>query len=151
MAPSLDFVSIRQDYEEEEQPVAKKRKTSLCGHDDDELETTLFSATPPHPLGVRPLGNAYESKLNLKSRSGALAGLPEEVLFQTLEYLDGETLIRLGATCKVLYAFSRAEELWKALFVECVCLFHRTIQIVYHFFHTSSSAAVLGHLHKIWG
>lgn len=135
MAPSLNFVSIQQDYEVEEQPVAKKRKTSLSVlDDDDELEPALFSATPPHPLGVKPLGNAYESKLNLKSHSGALARLPEELLFQTLEYLDGETLTRLGATCKVLYAFSRAEELWKALFVECVCLFRRTIQIVYHFF-----------------
>ncbi len=72
----------------------------------------------PHPLGIKPLGNAYEAKRNIKILSGAFAHLPDELLLQLLDYMRSSDLLKLGGTCKALYAFSRTEELWKALFVE---------------------------------
>ncbi|KAF2234507.1 Clavaminate synthase-like protein [Viridothelium virens] len=75
-------------------------------------------AVPSHPLGVRPSGNAYTSTRNIKSNAGWFAILPDETLLQMLEYLEAPELLRLGATCKAIHAFSRAEELWKALLIE---------------------------------
>lgn len=75
-------------------------------------------AVPAHPLGVRPSGNAYTTTRNLKANAGLLAALPDDLLLQFLECLDASDLLRLGATCKALHAFSRAEELWKTLLIE---------------------------------
>nr|POE49472.1 f-box protein [Quercus suber] len=71
-----------------------------------------------HPLGVRPAGNALTATVNLKPASGSFAALPDELLAQFLEYLGAVDLLRLGGSCKALYAFTRNEELWRALFVE---------------------------------
>lgn len=71
-----------------------------------------------HPLGVRPSGNALTSKFNLKDSCGRFALLPDELLMHFLESLNVPHLLRLGSTCKALHAFTRNEELWRALFVE---------------------------------
>jgi len=71
-----------------------------------------------HPLGVRPSGNAFTSEINPKSACGSYAILPDEALAQSLEYLEAADLLRLGATCKALHAFTRSEDLWKTLFIE---------------------------------
>lgn len=34
-----------------------------------------------------------------------------------LEMLEARELVRLGGTCRFFYAFTRAEELWRGLFV----------------------------------
>ena len=73
---------------------------------------------PPHPLGIKPSGNVYTATRDARSAIGLFNYLPDEVLMTLLEYFDSKLLIRLGATCKALYAFTRAEELWKALFIE---------------------------------
>lgn len=73
-----------------------------------------------HPLGIRPSGNAYLSDINLKKACGSFAILPDEILAVVLEYLDAATLLRLGATCRALHAFTRSEDLWKAFFTESV-------------------------------
>jgi hypothetical protein len=75
---------------------------------------------PPHPLGVKPQGNAYTSttKSNLRHNVGYFASLPDELIAHFLEYLDSDQLLRLGSTCKALHAFTRADDLWRALFVE---------------------------------
>ena len=75
------------------------------------------TTVPTHPLGVKPLGNAYTAKLNIRTRAGELALLPDELIIQILEWLEINDLLRLGSTCKALYAFSREEELWKTLFL----------------------------------
>ena len=80
-------------------------------------ETGNTLIVPSHPLGIRPLGNAYTARQNLKTNAGALAILPDESLLQILEFLDAPDLLRVGATCKALFAFSRAEELWKSLLI----------------------------------
>lgn len=76
------------------------------------------SAVRRHPLRVRPSGNALTSQLNLKAACGGFAVLPDELLAQLLEILQAQDLLQLGATCRALHAFTRNEELWRALFVE---------------------------------
>ncbi len=73
---------------------------------------------PPHPLGVKPAGNAYTSKENLRSSLGSFRALTDELIIQVLEFLEASSLLRVGATCKALFAFASLEELWKALFIE---------------------------------
>jgi len=71
-----------------------------------------------HPLGVRPSGNALTASINLKQACGYLAALPDELLVQLLEGPEARDLLLLGGTCRALYAFTRNEELWRALLVE---------------------------------
>ncbi len=78
------------------------------------------SVVPPHPLGVKPAGNAYVSYENIKSVAGFFSMLSDELIVQVLEVLDHRLLLRLGATCKALYAFCRFDDLWRTLFVEYV-------------------------------
>ena len=75
-------------------------------------------AVPSHPLGVKPAGNAYVSRENAKSAAGLFATLPDEILVQIFDSLDARTLLRIQRCCKALYAFSRFEDLWKALCIE---------------------------------
>lgn len=89
--------------------------------DQTALEDNNASAVlPPHPLDVRPAGNAYTSKINLRSATGFFRQLKDELINEILEYLDAQSLIQIGSTCKALYAFSRSEELWKTLFLKYI-------------------------------
>lgn len=81
----------------------------------------MSTAIPPHPLRIKPSGNAYTSALNLRDTStGLFAVCPDELIIELLGYLDAASLTLLGATSKAFYAFSRHEELWKILFIEYV-------------------------------
>ena len=97
----------------EEQRPSKRPKTVANNNTSMADEAEL----PSHPLAVRPLGNAYTATENLKSRCGQFARLPDELLNHLLETLDESALVRLGSTCKALYAFTRADELWRNLFI----------------------------------
>jgi hypothetical protein len=99
-------------------PTKKVRLTPVANPFTDDMEAGA-TALPTHPLGVKPAGNAYSCPVseNLKSRCGAFALLPDELLSHILESFDCDTLIRLGSTCKALYAFTRLDELWRALFI----------------------------------
>ncbi|KAF2118359.1 F-box domain-containing protein [Lophiotrema nucula] len=77
----------------------------------------VAAAIPTHPLEIKPSGNAYTASENLKTRCGAFARLPDELLSHILESFEADVLIRLGSTCKALYAYTRLDELWRALFV----------------------------------
>ena len=75
-------------------------------------------AIPPHPLGVKPLGNRYLAEASLARDSvGTLAYLPDELLMIVLEFLGALQLTFLGSTCRFLYSFCHSEELWRALFL----------------------------------
>ncbi|KAJ5114929.1 hypothetical protein NUU61_000688 [Penicillium alfredii] len=75
-------------------------------------------AIPCHPLGVKPSGNALLAATHsLRDAIGAFQRLPDDLILLSLEVLDGASLLQIGQTCKAFYAFTRAEELWKALFV----------------------------------
>ncbi|KAI9720386.1 MAG: hypothetical protein M1812_002892 [Candelaria pacifica] len=75
---------------------------------------------PPHPLKLKPAGNAYTSRENLRISLGSLTALTDELIIQTMEFLDGISLLKIGATCKALFAFASLEELWKSLFIGSV-------------------------------
>ncbi|KMU76600.1 hypothetical protein CISG_05743 [Coccidioides immitis RMSCC 3703] len=75
---------------------------------------------PSHPLGVKPSGNGLTASYNLRSSIGYFGILPDELISLLLESLDVKALRSLGATCKALHAFTRSEELWKAIFIEYV-------------------------------
>ena len=100
-------------------PPVKKQRISIA-HEESSAADDLgdSSLVRRHPLGLRPSGNALTSTVNLKSSFGLFAYLPDELISQFLEILDPATLLRLGGTCRGLFAFTRNEELWRALFVE---------------------------------
>lgn len=85
--------------------------------DDDEYTDEIAAAIETHPLHIKPEGNAYTASENIKSRCGVFARLPDELLNLVLESFDHDCLVRLGSTCKALYAFTRLDELWRALFI----------------------------------
>ncbi|KAL9113477.1 MAG: hypothetical protein Q9227_002518 [Pyrenula ochraceoflavens] len=49
---------------------------------------------------------------------GFFCQLPDELLELCLELLDWKSLLRLGSTCRALFAFSSNDDLWKFLFSE---------------------------------
>lgn len=104
-----------------EEPPVKRQRVVVPARTHDSLDDDKDSAlVRRHPLGVRPSGNALTARVNLKSAFGLFARLPEELLASILETLDAPTLLRLGSACRGLHAFTRSEELWRALFVEYV-------------------------------
>lgn len=78
---------------------------------------------PHHPLGIKPTGNAFTASRNIKSAAGLFSDIPDEIIIQVLELLHARSLLRLGATCKALYAFCHFDENWKALFIRYVFYF----------------------------
>lgn len=100
----------------------KRMKTATSLHlpnrSNDPEEDDTVTSVRRHPLGVRPSGNAYTSSVNLKDSCGLFATLPDELITQILEVLEPQDLLRLGGTCRALHAFTRNDELWRALFVE---------------------------------
>jgi F-box-like len=76
-----------------------------------------LEAIPCHPLGVRPSGNALFATSNLRDAIGTLNALPDELIVMCLEFLDAASLLKLGRSCKALYAFTRSEDLWKTFLV----------------------------------
>jgi F-box-like len=72
---------------------------------------------PCHPLGVKPSGNGWVAAHNLRRAIGAFMVLPDEVLLILLEHFGSSTILKLGCTCKALYAFARSEDVWKSLFI----------------------------------
>ena len=98
---------------------SKRVKTSVATEvesDDDDVVVAAI-AVPSHPLRIKPAGNAYTASENIKSRCGLFASLPDELLSHIFESFEADVLIRLGSTCRALYAFTRLDELWRALFV----------------------------------
>jgi hypothetical protein len=83
----------------------------------NESVATGRDTIPCHPLGVKPSGNGLTAAWDLRSASGTIAILPDELILILLEYLDSSTLVCFGQTCKALYAFTRSEDIWKALFI----------------------------------
>lgn len=99
-------------------PPVKKQRIEVATDESSIDDTSDSSLVRRHPLGVRPSGNALTSSVNLKKSFGLFAYLPDELFSQFLEYLDPATLLRFGGTCRGIFAHTRNEELWRALFVE---------------------------------
>lgn len=110
--------ALLDEYRQSEHSRPVKRVKLQSSVDDSTTESEQSTAVRRHPLGIRPSGNAFTSNVNLKAACGSFSVLPDELLIQLLEYLDAPSLLKLGGTCRALFAFSRAEELWKTLFLE---------------------------------
>ena len=114
MAPSAVSLDACSRAEEDKYYQAKRIKlSSSIGEDSGDAPV----AVPSHPLGIKPSGNAYTASRDIKFACGLFCRLPDELLNHFLEKLDALDLVRLGGTCKALYAFTSAEELWKNLFI----------------------------------
>lgn len=70
-----------------------------------------------HPLGLKPSGNALTSAVNLQSSTGAFSRVPDSTILLLLEYLDERDLVKLGSTCKAMFAFSTYDQLWRDITV----------------------------------
>jgi hypothetical protein len=117
MAPGLLLGSEDPGFETAESRPSKRSKFQ---NDDEDVAIAL----PSHPLGIKPAGNAYTASENIKSKCGSFARLPDDLLSHIFESFEADTLIRLGSTCRALYAFTRLDELWRALFVRYVTMVH---------------------------
>ena len=84
-------------------------------------EEPLETVIPCHPLGIKPLGNLYLARRNIKEAAGLFYSIPDDLLIQILEFLEPLPLLKLGASCKALWAFSRHEDLWRTQYVKYVC------------------------------
>ncbi|KAL2022819.1 hypothetical protein VTK56DRAFT_4635 [Thermocarpiscus australiensis] len=85
----------------------------------DNEDSDVSSSVPPHPLGIKPLGNKYFSNgKDARKSLGTLQVLPDEMLMQLLEFLDKRSLRLLGYTCRFLYACCMSDDVWKTIFLE---------------------------------
>jgi hypothetical protein len=85
----------------------------------ENIESDIDAPVPPHPLGIKPLGNKYlDSGIDAKTASGLFRALPDELLMHMFEGLDMDSLRALGSTCRFLYASCTFDELWKSLALE---------------------------------
>ncbi|CAK7238229.1 hypothetical protein SEUCBS140593_010455 [Sporothrix eucalyptigena] len=88
---------------------------SDCGEAEGDLDAPL----PPHPLGIKPLGNKYlDQGTDAKTAAGLFQALPDELLMHFVETLDMDSVRALGSTCRFFYAFCTYDELWKGLALE---------------------------------
>ena len=72
----------------------------------------------PHPLGIKPVGNAYTASHNLKTSAGMFSCLPDELWVSVFECLDHHALYKIGLTCKAIFAFSTFDDLWKTICIK---------------------------------
>lgn len=112
-------MGIRKHVSGKTTPLASLDAANRCSTQSTEDEARVV---PPHPLGVKPAGNAFSAMGNAKIMAGLFFSLSDELILQVLEFLDPWSLLRLGATCKLFYAFCQFDDLWKTLFIEYVFL-----------------------------
>jgi hypothetical protein len=114
MAPAIVSAIINEDF-----PPSKRMKVAPL--QDDVSDASIETEIQPHPLRIKPGGNALTAPYNLRDTSTGLFGLfPDEVILQIFGYLNADGLVAIGSTSKGMYGFGRAEELWKTLFIEYV-------------------------------
>ena len=95
---------------------SKKRDDVRSSGDQDGVsKPELLSKA--HPLGVKPSGNSLAASENSVGNMGLFGGLPDETVLVLLEWLDSKSLLRIGASCRGLYAYSTCDQLWKDLFI----------------------------------
>ncbi len=82
--------------------------------DGQDIESTFHA----HSLGIKPIGNALTSNENAATRMGHFGRLPDEMIQVLLEWLDSESLLSLGASCRGLFAYATSDQLWKDLFIQ---------------------------------
>jgi hypothetical protein len=102
---------------------SQKRVDSLSSDGQDGVSKPEL-AFKAHPVGVKPGGNSLAASENSASNMGLFGELPDETILVLLEWLDSKSLLRVGASCRGLYAYSTYDQLWKDLFIMYAdCLF----------------------------
>lgn len=89
--------------------------SELSIHNND--SPPLNNSVRRHPLGVRPSGNALTADQDLSLSMGIFGRIPDALLLLLLEYLDQDALLRLGHTCKGLFAYTTHDQIWRDLAV----------------------------------
>jgi Cupin-like domain len=74
-----------------------------------------------HPLLVKPSGNALTEDEDLRDAMGRFAQLPDPLVLVLLEFLEQESLISLGSTCRGLFAYAAHDQLWRDMVVRDEC------------------------------
>lgn len=85
-----------------------------------------FFITPPHPLGVKPSGNALLEDISFNAQKearnkllGSLSIFSEDLLVQIISYLDDPNdLLNFGLASRILYSYTYDEELWRKIYVD---------------------------------
>ncbi|KAJ3093418.1 hypothetical protein HK100_006620 [Physocladia obscura] len=105
---------------------AKRRRVHHSRTDVSRVRS-VFGLARPHPLGVRPLGNALllgrRGRADSRKCLGRLAALPDALLAALIAdsaLLGDADVARLGAACRALYAFAGADDVWRA---RCIARF----------------------------
>jgi len=70
-----------------------------------------------HYLGVKPCGNVFVAHKNLTDNMGTFQKLPDETILTVMEWLDSQSLLNIGASCRGLFAYSSTDQLWRELFI----------------------------------
>ena len=94
-------------------------QTSHSAHENNALHEGSKNETCRHPLGVRPSGNALTAEGGVVARTamGLLSRLDDDLVLVLLEYLDRDSLIKLGSTCRAFFAYCSYDQLWRDLAV----------------------------------
>jgi hypothetical protein len=95
---------------------SQKRVDSSSGDGQDGVSKPEL-AFKAHPVGVKPSGNSLAASENSANNMGLFGRLPDETVLVLLEWLDSKSLLRVGASCRGLYAYSTCDQLWKDLFI----------------------------------
>lgn len=95
------------------QPSSKRRKQNNDGASSVHLSRS-------HPLGLKPLGNAFISTTDARPGGlGLFNSLSDELLLDILGLIDSpRDLTCLSQVSKAFYVFARTESLWRDLFLE---------------------------------
>lgn len=125
--------------------MAKEMSPSAAWFREAKDESSEAAGVPTHPLRVKPLGNALDAAENIKDMAGSFSRLPDELLVQILEYLEGVDLLRCGSSCRALYAYCNLDELWKALMIVYV----QILNLDWSCSAESSNLHQISHCHQI--
>ena len=97
--------------------ISSEKPVDSSPSDGDEDSRDAELAYDAHPLGVKPGGNALAAQATASGKMGVFGGLPDEIILEVLQWLDGKSLLNIGASCRGLYAYTTFDQLWKDLFI----------------------------------
>lgn len=96
---------------------AAQAQASHSTLENEPLDEESPTETRRHPLGVRPSGNALTAEGEGVAAMGPLSRLSDDLVLVLLEYLDRDSLINTGNTCRALFAYCSYDQLWRDLAV----------------------------------
>lgn len=92
-----------------------------CGDAERPSGPPASSVHRPHPLLVKPSGNALldpaRASVCRNGGLGVLASLPDALLLELLGHLPAYALVRLQGASRALFVFTRHQALWKELYI----------------------------------